>query len=110
MENAVWHGLRHKEGDKNLWIRIKETAQQLDIEIEDNGIGREAAEKIKKQKLGAGQFESKGSALSAQRIKMLAGRYPGTAAVTINDVKNENGESTGTIVRIILPSNLSQHA
>lgn len=106
VENAVWHGLRHKEGNKNLRIRIKEKVQQLDIEIEDDGIGREKAAEIKKQKLGAEQFESKGSILSAQRIKILADQYPGTASVKISDNQNEKGEATGTVVRITLPSNL----
>lgn len=106
VENAVWHGLRHKDGDKNLWIRIKETGQQLNIEIEDNGVGRRRAEEIKKNKLGAEQFESKGSLLSAQRIKLLAGEHHGAAAVNIADNKNEKGEATGTVVRIVLPSNL----
>jgi LytS/YehU family sensor histidine kinase len=106
VENAIWHGLRHKEGNKNLWIRIKETGRQLDIEIEDNGVGRQRAGEIKKQKLGAQQFESKGSALSAQRIKLLSSQYPGAASVKICDNQNTTGEATGTVVKIVFPSYL----
>ena len=109
VENAVWHGLRHKEGDKGLWVRIKEKGQQLEIEIEDNGVGRARSAEINKQKLGLEQFESKGSALSGQRIKLLASQYPDTAAVYISDIKDENGEAAGTIVKIVLPSNLKYY-
>ncbi len=60
VENAIWHGLRQKEGNKNLWIGIKEKNEYIIIEIEDNGVGREQAANIKSKKLRAGNFESKG--------------------------------------------------
>lgn len=106
VENAIWHGLRHKEGEKNLWIRIKEMDGRLHIEIEDNGVGRQKAATIKKQKLGAEQFESKGSALSQQRIKLLNDQYPGAAEVQIKDKVATNNEPSGTLVTISLPVNL----
>lgn len=106
VENAVWHGLRHKEGEKNLWIRIKENNGRLDIEIEDNGVGRQRAGEIKKQKLGAEQFESKGSVLSRQRIKILNDQYPGAAQVDIIDLVTEKNGASGTQVKISLPVNL----
>lgn len=106
VENAVWHGLRHKEGEKNLWIRIMEKNGRLDIEIEDNGVGRQRAGEIKKQKLGAEQFESKGSVLSRQRIKILNDQYPGAAQVEIMDLLTEKKEAAGTKVKISLPVNL----
>ena len=106
VENAVWHGLRHKEGDKNLWIRVKESSGRVYIEIEDNGVGRQKAGEIKNQKLGAGQFESKGTALSEQRINILNEQYPGTAQVDIQDLRSANNEPAGTKVKISLPANL----
>lgn len=106
VENAIWHGLRHKEGEKNLWIRIKEREGRLIVEIEDNGVGRKKADEIKKQKLGALQFESKGSALSQQRLKLLNEQYPDTTNVLITDNFTENNQAAGTIVTISLPANL----
>ncbi|MBK8140022.1 MAG: hypothetical protein IPK57_02775 [Chitinophagaceae bacterium] len=38
-ENAIWHGLRSKGGEKKLFIRFYIYAGQLICEIEDNGIG-----------------------------------------------------------------------
>lgn len=107
VENAVWHGLRHKEGEKNLWIRIREEGDQLHIVIEDDGVGRQKAEEIKKQKLGAEQFESKGSALSGQRIRLLNQQYSEMATVEYIDMVDGSNKATGTKVIINLPSNLT---
>lgn len=75
VENALWHGLRMKEGEKKVVIRFFLAASELNIEVEDNGIGRKRAALIKSQKLGAEQFESKGTALSQQRIDILNRQY-----------------------------------
>jgi ligand-binding sensor domain-containing protein len=106
VENAIWHGLRHKAGEKKLWIRITEKEEKLDIEIEDNGVGLKKAEEIKKQKMGAQQFESKGSMLSQQRISLLNKEYPGAAAVAVIDMNNESTGASGTTIKISLPVNL----
>jgi len=106
VENAIWHGLRHKEGEKNVWVRIKEKDGRLHIEIEDNGVGRAVAGAIRKQKLGTQQFESKGSALAQQRIQLLNKQNPGMAEVQITDKLSVNNEPLGTLVTISLPANL----
>jgi anti-sigma regulatory factor (Ser/Thr protein kinase) len=103
VENAVWHGLRHKQGEKALTIFIAEKDDQLEIIIEDNGVGREKSEAIKSQKLGAEKFESKGTLLATQRISILNQQYPGMAKTEIIDLKDGTGNATGTRVIIILP-------
>ncbi len=102
-ENAVWHGLRHKEGEKKLFITIYEQQQQLQIEIDDNGVGRKKSEFIKNQKIGAEQFESKGTALARQRIEILNQQYPGMAKTITSDKTGTDGSITGTRVVINLP-------
>ena len=106
VENAVWHGLRHKKGNKNLLITIKENSRQLQIEIDDNGVGREKAAEIKSQKMGSEKFESKGTALAQQRIVLLNQQYPNLATTEIVDKVNEKGESKGTKIIIYLPINI----
>jgi ligand-binding sensor domain-containing protein len=106
VENAVWHGLRHKDGERNLWIGIQEANDKLRIEIKDNGVGRQRAAEIKKQKLGTEQFESKGSTLSGQRIKLLNQQYAEMATVEYIDMKNGSDKASGTKVVINLPLNL----
>jgi ligand-binding sensor domain-containing protein/anti-sigma regulatory factor (Ser/Thr protein kinase) len=103
VENAVWHGLRHKEGEKKLSIFIQEKGEQLEIIIEDNGVGREKSEAIKSAKLGAEKMESKGTLLATQRIAILNQQYAGMATTKTLDLKDAMGNATGTRVIIILP-------
>lgn len=103
VENAIWHGLRMKEDEKKVEVRFFLAAGELNIEVEDNGIGRERAAEIKSQKLGAGQFESKGTALSQQRIDILNRQYAAKAEVSIIDLKDSNFKPSGTKVVIRLP-------
>lgn len=47
VENALLHGLRNKEnGDYNLKINFSENSNHYEIEIIDNGVGREKAKEI----------------------------------------------------------------
>jgi ligand-binding sensor domain-containing protein len=103
VENAVWHGLRNKPDNKNLSIRVSEAGERLVIEIEDNGVGRQKALAIKQQKIGAGEFDSKGSSLSQQRIAIVNQQYPNMAQIDIKDLVAENNEPLGTKVTITLP-------
>jgi sensor histidine kinase YesM len=50
-ENSIWHGLIPKQGEKKLTIefRLKDD-NTLVCRIEDNGIGRAAAQIIKEEK------------------------------------------------------------
>ena len=44
VENAIWHGLSHKEADKQLQIRISRENGTINYEIEDNGVGKKAGD------------------------------------------------------------------
>jgi sensor histidine kinase YesM len=46
IENAIKHGLLHKEGDKTLNIKINGNQMGLNIIISDNGIGRARSNEI----------------------------------------------------------------
>lgn len=54
VENAIWHGLLHKDGERTLSINVYKLEDELICCVEDNGIGREAAMKMKKQHAGSG--------------------------------------------------------
>jgi hypothetical protein len=49
IENAIKHGLLHKEGDKNLKITFSGNNEAIEISIADNGVGRERSALINKQ-------------------------------------------------------------
>lgn len=103
IENAIWHGLMHKEGEKKLNISFKLQQEFINCIIEDNGIGIEKAAVIKKQKLGAQYFESKGTSLTRQRILLLKKSGIFNAGLKVTDVKNNMEESIGTKVEIRIP-------
>lgn len=104
VENAVWHGLRTKIDNKTLMITCEEHDGELRITIDDNGIGRKAAELIKLKKIGGA--EAKGTALSAERLSILALKYNALIKVETVDKLNSNNEPIGTTVVIKLPVNI----
>ena len=54
VENSIKHGLRHKETGGLLTIHIKANNKQLELSIEDNGIGRKKAAEVSTGSTGKG--------------------------------------------------------
>ncbi len=108
VENAIWHGLRNKEGAQRLQINCRETGGSIVLEIDDDGIGRKKASDIKEQKLGTGKFPSRGTILAQQRINVLNGQHKTNIQVQVIDKADVEGNSTGTRVIIILPGDFDQ--
>ncbi|MGB4844669.1 MAG: two-component regulator propeller domain-containing protein [Ferruginibacter sp.] len=99
VENAIWHGLLHKEGEKKLIIRFNSTADDVLIcEIEDNGVGRKNAAVIGKNKLSGMIHESKGISIIKERLELLQQKTGKPATLLLQD--NING---GTKVIISIP-------
>jgi LytS/YehU family sensor histidine kinase len=108
VENAIWHGLQEKEGEKKLQITYEEKEAVLLIMIDDNGIGREKAGIIKQQKLGSSQFISKGTVMTQQRLQVLGQQLNAAIGLQIIDKKDLPGNANGTRVIISLPSDLEK--
>jgi ligand-binding sensor domain-containing protein/putative methionine-R-sulfoxide reductase with GAF domain/anti-sigma regulatory factor (Ser/Thr protein kinase) len=106
VENAIWHGLRNKEGDKILAIIYEEKHGTIFITIDDNGIGRDAAAAIKKQKIGSEQFASKGTLILQQRLQVLSQQLNADIQLETTDKKDEQGNAAGTKVTLSFPANL----
>ncbi|SIN78163.1 sensor histidine kinase [Algoriphagus halophilus] len=67
VENAIKHGLLAKKSeDKKLTIRFFDKGDYILCEVEDNGIGREAAEKMK----GTNYRPSRGMGLTYERLQL----------------------------------------
>lgn len=95
VENAIWHGLMPKQGERNLDITFKLLADDLlQCTIKDNGIGREAAARIKSNT--PPQHTSKGLSLVYDRLAILRQQYGQVFDVQINDIKNSNSLPGGT--------------
>lgn len=107
IENAIWHGLSNKKGDRKLLIRIHENGNATEFEIEDNGIGRKKA--AEKKSLYRKGHTSKGMELLSKRFSLLSKEYGASIQTTITDLGN-NGDAIGTLVIIDVPFSLSEQA
>ena len=98
VENAILHGLRHKENGGGL-LKISFTEQQGQVIclVEDNGIGRAASTAI--YSLRQPHSQSLGLKVSEERVESLNGVGRSVSGVSITD-RPGNG---GTIVKLILP-------
>lgn len=103
LENAIWHGLSTKKGEKKIVLSIKEQDNYLVLSIEDNGIGRENSAKIKRQKLL--QKDSLGIKLTKERLATFVKLHSGHYHLKITDLKDKDGNSLGTLVVIMLKIN-----
>ena len=104
IENAIWHGLSNKKGDRQLQIRIGENATSTKIEIEDNGVGRKKAAALKQ--LFRSAHHSKGMELLSRRFHLLSKEYGAAIQTSVTDLQ-DNASETGTLVRIDVPFSLS---
>jgi two-component sensor histidine kinase len=93
VENAIWHGLMHRESGGRITVRLKQTAENLlRIEVEDNGIGRAAAAELESK--SALTKKSLGQKITAERLKST-GKL---AHVETIDLSDANGGAAGTKV------------
>ena len=97
VENAIWHGLLLKDGDKELNINIFQKDSEVVIEIDDNGIGRVAAEKFSNKELKRRSF---GMDITNDRLSVLEKVFGITISFRVLDKTNGSGNSTGTSVII----------
>jgi tetratricopeptide (TPR) repeat protein len=68
-ENAIWHGLMHKEGQGKLEVMMSIQNEELQCIIADNGIGREKAAELK-SKTGTKQ-KSFGLKITTERLALF---------------------------------------
>lgn len=99
IENAIKHGLLHKNGDKKIDIIINQNETHLIISIIDNGIGRTESEKINKSRKNHESFATKAI---ENRVNILNQSYQLDLQITYIDLYNNNGQPTGTRVDIKL--------
>ncbi|MDQ2657449.1 MAG: PAS domain S-box protein, partial [Bacteroidota bacterium] len=98
VENAILHGLYNKQGQGKLTIRVREREGILFFEIEDNGIGREAARKLRERNFPA--HKSMGIHITEERLKLI--NQSQHSAFEIEDLVYD-GIPGGTRVRIGIP-------
>ncbi len=104
VENAIWHGLMHKPGDRKININFQLKNEQFIIcEVTDNGIGRKRAAEIKEMKSVELKHKSRGMQLIKDKIEVLRQQFKSEVLIEISDVQCNTGEICGTRVLIQLP-------
>lgn len=100
VENAIIHGVAHLTGNGKIHIHFLQKNKILECSIQDNGIGRVAAKKIKSQI----QHQHKSTALivTQERLDIINKDLQGLKSLEIIDLKNKNGEISGTKILIRL--------
>lgn len=100
IENALEHGLFHKDGEGIIDIRLIYKGAELLFEVEDNGVGLTFTKEKTKSKA-----EHKSSALEIthERIKVLGKRHGFFAIFEIKEMMDSEGMVTGTKVMFTLP-------
>ena len=109
-ENAIWHGLMQKDDHGQLNIELSMDNNVLQCTISDDGIGREAAERLKSK--SARNQKSMGLQITAQRLALLNQDKGVHTLYEIEDMKDENGNVAGTkvILRIVYKESVEETA
>jgi tetratricopeptide (TPR) repeat protein len=102
LENAIWHGLSSKDGDKKLSLSVKRDGEnQLTIQIEDNGIGRRQSAEIKSRKTL--NNKSIGIDLTTERLNNYYKDFQGDHSLEIVDLYDAENRPNGTRVILHIP-------
>ena len=100
-ENAIWHGLMHKEEKGQLDIEVSQENNYLFLKITDDGIGREQA--ATRAVKSVTNHKSMGLRITAGRIAMIQNSNGNESPIMINDLVNTDGNAAGTEVIIKIP-------
>lgn len=102
VENSMKHGLLHKKGNKriDIYFDIDNEETLLQCTIEDNGIGRKAAETINKNRISHQSFST---SATEKRLKLLNAKTSADISIQYEDKYDEDGQALGTVVRLQIP-------
>ena len=102
LENSLWHGLSSKKGDKKITLSVfKPTKDFIQIDIEDNGIGRKASAKIKSNKVI--NRKSIGIELTKERLNNFIKGFQKPFSLVFSDLFDNNKNPKGTKVALKIP-------
>ena len=99
VENAIWHGLLLKEGERELSINVFKEDLLLIIEIDDNGVGRAAAGQFIKKET---RRKSLGMEITQSRLNVMEKANGISISIKIEDKVDELNRSLGTKVIVTM--------
>jgi two-component system, LytTR family, sensor kinase len=96
VENAIKHGLLHKQGNKKLSFSftLDTPEEHLICIVEDNGVGRIKSAEIKSKRTI--QHESFSTSATNERLKLLSNDFENNDFLTFEDLQNTDNEPIGT--------------
>lgn len=103
VENAILHGLVNLK-DRKGQLKISFEMQSIETIrciVQDNGIGREASEELKKK--SRSKHKSRGVVITQQRLQRINNFYSNELSVIFEDMKDDSGAAAGTRVVLIIP-------
>ncbi len=95
-ENAIWHGLMHKDEKGNLNIALHMEDGVLHCSISDDGIGRKKAMEMKSKSVE--KDKSLGLKITTERLALLNSEKGISTFYEINDILDEEDNVIGTKV------------
>jgi len=104
IENAIEHGIMHKEGTGNIKIIFKAEDEMLLFEVIDDGIGREKSKELQSQT--GKKHASLATTITQERIENInKSLRKGKKKIEFNifDLKDESGSPLGTKVVFHIP-------
>ncbi len=103
IENAIEHGIQHKEGRGNVDLRIFMIEKTIYIEIEDDGIGYKSNRNTKK----GNNHLSLATLITQERIDNMNKRFKGKEKIKFNiKLANPEHKYPGTLVTFTIPEKM----
>ncbi|MDH3650708.1 MAG: histidine kinase, partial [Saprospiraceae bacterium] len=101
VENAIWHGLMHKNGKGQLKVQVKDLGNAIQCIVEDNGIGRQKSAQIAAQQPQI--KKSMGMQITSDRLKLIREIHHVEIDVKVVDLTDSQGLTAGTKVIVEFP-------
>ena len=101
IENAIEHGIRHKESHGHIDIRFRLEEGIIRFEVEDDGVGREKAREIEASK--GTRHRSMATSITIDRLATINKKLKKKIRMEVEDLKDSAGEGCGTRVRFGIP-------
>ena len=98
IENAIIHGLSGKKGKGKIMVSMHKQDGYMQCDIIDNGVGRDAAQKLKVKNLK--EHKSVGVMLTKERLEIINRSHH--VSMDIVDLYSDTGLATGTKVKLFI--------
>ena len=95
-ENAINHGIMHKESKGLLFITVHNMNGKIEINVQDDGAGREYTKKHPSHSTG------KGFIIMEQNFKLFTQLTKKEVIFKITDRYDNSGNAEGTLVKILI--------